>query len=127
MHLLALGLLALITAGWLMTMLLTVRTAGQVDERNGALLAIFPRGINEVEVLTRVARADGMVMRGTWFGNVWHVYGGQADFAADLRAQGAVLVLPPVAGEALSLGGCGYAPWTSPPGVEGWDQNVMRL
>lgn len=109
-HRLALGLFTLIIAGWLVTMLLTVRTAGQVDEGKGALLAVFPRGISEVEVLTRVAQADGVVMRGTWFGNVWHVYGDQADFAAALRAHGAVLVLPPVAGEALSLGGCGYAP-----------------
>ena len=110
LHPLALGLLALVTAAWLLAMLLTVEAAGQVDERNGALLAVFPRGISEVEVLTRVARADGVVMRGTWFGNVWQVYGGQADFAADLRAEGAVLVLPPVGAEALSLGGCGYGP-----------------
>lgn len=119
MHLLALGLFGLVTAAWLLAMLVTVRTAGQVPERSGSLIAVFPRGIGEVEVMSRVARAEGVVMRATWFDNVWQVHGAQTGFAAGLHAQGAVLVLPLPGIEALGLGGCSGTVVQGSPGASG--------
>jgi hypothetical protein len=88
----------------------TLAIAGAGEQRSGALLAVFPRGIAEAEVLARVARADGVVMRGTWLANVWHVYGEGQRFAGELRAAGAVLVLPTLPYDSFGVGGCGYGP-----------------
>jgi hypothetical protein len=106
-HGLALLLGSLVVVAWAALLLVTLETGGRQDERTGALLAVFPRGIGETEVLARVARADGAVIGGTWFGNVWHVYGEQGDFARDLRLQGAVYVLPMLPFAGFGMGGCG--------------------
>ena len=81
----------------------------------GALLAVFPRGTGEAEVLARVAEADGVVVRGTWLGNAWHVYGERAGFARSLRAAGAVYVLPALPFDLFGLGGCGMGATAAAP------------
>lgn len=106
-HRLALGLAAGIVVAWALALGLTLASAAD----RGALLAVFPRGTGEAEVLTRVARAEGAVVRGTWFGNVWHVYGDRAGFAQSLRAAGAAYVLPALPFDLFGMGGCG---WDSP-------------
>ena len=103
-HRLALGLAAGILGAWALALTLTLGTAAD----KGELMAVFPRGTGEAEVLTRVARAEGAVVRGTWLGNVWHVYGDRPGFAQSLRAAGAVYVLPALPFDLFGMGGCGY-------------------
>lgn len=113
-HALAVGLCALAVASWALALVATLQVAGTRDERSGAVLAVFPQGASEAEVLARVARADGVVMRGTWLANVWQVHGEQAGFARSLRAQGAVLVLPTLPYAAFTVGGCGFSAAANP-------------
>lgn len=105
-HRLALALGGGVVLAWGLALGLTLLAASN-PERSGAVLAVFPRGTSEAQVLARVARAEGAVVQGTWFGNVWHVYGERPRFAAGLREQGALYVVPPLPMEVLGLGGCG--------------------
>jgi hypothetical protein len=105
-HRLALVLGGSIVLAWGLALALTLLAASD-PERSGALLAVFPRGTSEAQVLARVARAEGAVVQGTWFGNVWHVYGEGPRFAGGLREQGALYVVPPLPMEVFGLGGCG--------------------
>jgi hypothetical protein len=105
-HRLALVLGGGVVVAWVLTMVLTLLAASD-PQRSGALLAVFPRGTSEAQVLARVARAEGAVVQGTWFGNVWHVYGERQRFAAGLREQGALYVVPPLPMDVFGLGGCG--------------------
>ncbi|MEK0084403.1 hypothetical protein [Benzoatithermus flavus] len=107
-HLLAFLLGALVVIAWMVGLAVTLAIAGAKEERSGTLLAVFPRGLGETEVLARVAHADGVVMRGTWLANVWQVHGEGERFAGALRAQGAMLVLPPLPYDSFGAGGCGY-------------------
>ena len=104
-HLLAVGLV-LGLAGACVTALATVHTICTRPDRSGALLAVFPRALDETQILARVSRAEGSLVGGTWFANVWHVYGQSQEFAAALRVQGASLVLPPLPFSVLGVGGC---------------------
>jgi hypothetical protein len=108
LHLLAAMLLGGIVVVWALVLLLILATAGTAGERSGRLLAVFPRGIAESEVLARVAAADGTVVRGSWFANAWYVQGDDAAFARGLRAEGAVWVLPTLPLSVFGSGGCGY-------------------
>ena len=114
LHFLAASLLGGIVIVWALALLLTLGTAGAADERSGTLLAVFPRGIAERDVLARVAAADGTVVRGSWFANVWHVHGQDRRFARSLREQGAVWVVPALPYAVFGSGGCGYG-LMSPP------------
>jgi hypothetical protein len=107
-HGLALGLLGAVLALWLVALAVTLEVAGHEARRSGTLLAVFPRGIGATEVLARVAGADGVVIGGTWFGNVWHVHGERPRFAGELREQGAVYVLPTLPFSMFGTGGCGF-------------------
>lgn len=100
---LALGVSLLAAA----TLGMSLVIAGTRAQANGELVAVFPFGTGSSDALVRVARADGIVIRGTWLGNAWHVQGQGDGFAASLREQGAVLVLPPLAAAAFAMGGCG--------------------
>lgn len=107
-HLLPLALLAGIVLAWAMVMLTVIYRAGSDEARTGTLLAVFPRGTSESEVLARVAMADGLVVRATWLANVWQVHGQAPGFSGNLRSQGALWVLPPLPYELFGLGGCGF-------------------
>lgn len=107
LHLTAAAILGGAVLVWAVLIVGTLARAGGAADRAGTLVAVFPRGVEEVEVLTRVARADGAVVRGTWFGNVWHVNRERPGFAGDLRAAGAVLVLPMLPVDLFGMGGCG--------------------
>jgi hypothetical protein len=107
-HLIAALVLGGAVLVWATLLLGTLARAGSAPDRSGTLVAVFPRGVEEAEVLTRVARADGAVVRGTWFGNVWHVNRERPGFAGDLQAAGAVLVLPMLPVDLFGMGGgCG--------------------
>jgi hypothetical protein len=121
-HALTLALLGGILVLWAAGLVATLAAAGASDQRSGALIAVFPRGTGESEVLARVARAEGAIVRGSWFANVWHVHGEQPNFARTLREQGALWVLPTLSLELLGAGGCGFGadlpardPGTAPP------------
>jgi hypothetical protein len=120
-HLVAFGACGLILAGWALALGVTLTVAGARDDRSGPVLAVFERGLDEIDVLARVARAGGVVMRGTWFGNVWQVHGEHPGFARELRALGAVHVLPTLPYDAFSVGGCsyGYMPAATAAGRRG--------
>jgi hypothetical protein len=107
-HLLAALLGGLVLLGWAAALALVLASAGAREDRSGELMAVFPRGTAEAEALARVARAGGVVMRGTWLPNVWQVFGAEPRFAGALRAQGAVLVLPPLPFEGFAMGGCSF-------------------
>ena len=107
-HLLASAILGGAVLVWAALFLGTLIRAEAAPDRAGTLVAVFPRGVGEDEVLTRVARADGVVVRGTWFGNVWHVNRERPGFAADLRAAGAVFVVPMLPVDLFGMGGCGF-------------------
>lgn len=106
-HLIALAILGGAALLWALLFVGTLVRAAAAPGSAGTLVAVYPRGISETEVLTRVARADGAVVRGTWFGNVWHVNRERAGFAGDLRAAGAVVVLPMLPVDLFGMGGCG--------------------
>lgn len=106
--LLPLTLLAGIVLAWATILLVVLATAGTDESRSGTLLAVFPRGTAEREVLAKVAMADGVVVRGTWLGPVWQVHGEAEGFAGSLRAQGALWVLPPLPYDLFGMGGCGF-------------------
>ncbi len=106
-HLLAVAILGGAVLVWGLLLAGTLARAAAAPERAGTLVAVFPPGTTETEVLTRVARADGAVARGTWFGNVWHVNRERPGFAGDLEAAGAVMVLPMLPVDLFGMGGCG--------------------
>ena len=95
-----------LVGAWVLALAITVHTIGTRPDRSGALLAVFPRALDETQILARVSRAEGSLVSGTWFANVWHVYGQSREFAAALRVQGASLVLPPLPFSVLGVGGC---------------------
>ena len=105
-HLLAVGLVLGLVGAWVTALAITVHTIGTRPDRSGALLAVFPRALDETQILARVSRAEGSLVSGTWLANVWHVYGQSQEFAAALRVQGASLVLPPLPFSVLGVGGC---------------------
>lgn len=111
-HLLALLLAAAIVAAWAGALAAALGTAGTREGRSGELLVVFPRGLGEAEILTRVANAGGVVMRGTWLANVWQAHGEGEGFAGALRAQGALLALPPLPFESFAVGGCSFGATT---------------
>jgi hypothetical protein len=111
-HGLAIGIAVGLLFVWAAVLVATLVAASGRPDRAGALLAVFPRGISATEAIGRVALADGAVMSGSWFGNVWHVYGRQPDFAGRLLAQGAVFVLSPLPYAAFTVGGCGSSELT---------------
>ena len=106
-----LGVLAaggLVVVAWATALAVTLGSTGARPDRDGTLLAVFPRGVAEAEVLARVARADGVVARGTWFGNVWQVHGERPGFSGRLLEHGAAYVLPAVPYDVFGLGGCSF-------------------
>ena len=60
------------------------------DRRDGAVLAIFPPGTPALAAINAVARADGVLVRDSWFDNVWFVHGAEPGFVGRLKAAGAV-------------------------------------
>ena len=105
-HLLAAGLVLALVGAWIAALAITVHEIGTRPDRSGALLAVFPRSLDETQILARVSRAEGSLVGGTWLANVWHVYGQSQEFAAALHAQGASLVLPPLPFDVFGVGGC---------------------
>ena len=100
-----LGALAVLAGAVLVWGLLIVGTLARAADDAGTLVAVFPPGTDASEVLLRVARADGVVVRGTWLPNVWHVNRERAGFAGDLkRAAGALVVLPMLPVELFGMG-----------------------
>ncbi|HET6467046.1 MAG TPA: hypothetical protein VFG43_01585, partial [Geminicoccaceae bacterium] len=106
-------LLGAVLIVWLLAMTAVLRVAEVPGERTGDLLAVFPPGVDGSRVLAAVAASEGVVMRGTWFGNVWEVRSDAAGFAGRLRQRGALLVLPPLPLTAFTLGGCSWLPATA--------------
>ena len=111
-HLLALGLVLGLVAAWICALAVTVQAIGTRPDRTGALLAVFPRSLDETQILARVSRAEGSLVGSTWLANVWHVYGDSQNFAAALHGQGATLVLPPLPFAVFGVGGCFGMPLT---------------
>ena len=106
-HLLAGLIAAAVVAAALLALGGTLLVAGGRDHPGGALVAVFPPRTPEAQAFARVARAGGVVMNATWLAGTWQVYGEDPGFAAALRAQGALLVLPPPSIETFSIGACG--------------------
>ena len=104
------GLAALVAGGilavWAAALVTALHAIGTRPDRSGELLAVFPPALGAGVDLVRVARADGVLLGGTWLPSVWQVHGESRDFSAALRSQGAMLVLPPVAPAVFAVDGC---------------------
>jgi hypothetical protein len=106
-----LAALAALLALWLGAMAAVLAAAEGEDARAGELLALLPPGDRgEVGAIAAAAAAGGVMMRGTIFPGLYAVYGEGEGFAGRLRAAGASRVWPPDLLDALSLGGCSWAP-----------------
>ena len=64
-HLLAVGLVLGLAGAWVTALAITVHTSGTRPDRSGALLAVFPRALDETQILARVSRAEGSLVSGT--------------------------------------------------------------
>jgi hypothetical protein len=87
--------------------------ADRPNAASGDLVAVFPHGTDEAEALAAVVASDGVIRRGGPFGPVWLVTSAAPGFAGRLREQGAVLVLPGLPFEGLSVGGCSFMAYGS--------------
>ena len=105
-----LAALAILLALWTGAMAAVLAAAEGEDAHAGELLALLPGGGGEVGAIAAAAAAGGVVMRATIFPGLYAVYGEGEGFAGRLRAAGASRVWPPDLLDALSLGGCSWAP-----------------
>ena len=76
------------------------------DERSGALVAVFPPGIDPQTMYNAVIGADGRLVNSTWLSNAWVVYSDQPGFTGRLKAAGAWATYAPEMVQPLTLGGC---------------------
>lgn len=98
---------------WLGAMVAVLAAAEGEDARSGELLALLP-GRGEAGAIATAAAAEGVLMRATVVPGLYAVYGEGEGFAGRLRAAGASRVWPPDLLDALSMGGCSWAPPTRP-------------
>ena len=110
-HGLAAALLAAVLLAWAGFAALAVRAAALPPEAAGTMVAVFSPTVSEAEVLTAVARADGLPVRPTWVRNAWVVHGPTPGFAGRLGAAGAWAALASMPFEPSGvLGGCPFVP-----------------
>ncbi|MCP4327870.1 MAG: hypothetical protein GY791_05465 [Alphaproteobacteria bacterium] len=106
-HLLALGLLLAVVAGWLALMLIAARDAELSGERSGMVTTVFPVGASLKEAFLATDRAGGSIVAGTWFPNIWVLYSDQPGYAGRLRAAGAILVFDSAPFQSMTIPTCG--------------------
>ena len=105
-HGMALGILALVLALWLVALALALAASVLPDETSGTVAVVFPPGASEARMHAAVLAADGALLRDTRLRTVWVVHGAEAGFAGRLRAAGAWQVFSPIAFEMVVLPGC---------------------
>ena len=88
-HALALWLLAGVMLFWCVGMSVTLAQARLAAEETGTVVVVFPPSYAAERSLGAIIRADGLLVRDSWFENVWVVHGGQPGFVGALMREGA--------------------------------------
>lgn len=101
-------LLAAVLLFWAAALGIVAYAAMLPPERDGLVVAMFPPGISDEEVLFGVARADGRLVRPTWLSNVWLVAGDGDGFVGRLSDQGVLASFAPAVFEPMTMGGCAF-------------------
>lgn len=110
-HRWAIGFLAAILGVWAVAMVLLLRQADLPDEASGTVFVVFESGSSDIERLTLLARADGVVIGQTSLPNIWVVHSEESGFAGRLRRAGASAVFREIDMSNVSVNGCfGTAP-----------------
>ncbi len=105
-HRTALVLLATVLLVWIVLVGLVLERA---RPDGPSLVAVFQPGTTPPAVMAAVTRADGVLVRETWWPWAFVVHGDDPAFGERLRTQGAVFVLPGGPFRLTMLGGCGFA------------------
>jgi hypothetical protein len=88
-HTLALWLLAGVMAFWLIGMGVVLRQARLPEATSGTVVVVFPPNYTTQRALSAIIRADGLLVRDSWFDSVWVVHGTRPDFVGALMREGA--------------------------------------
>jgi hypothetical protein len=105
-HRLALRLLVAFIGAWLGAFWLALASARLPAETDGWVLAIFPPGLDGPAVSARIIDAGGFPAEPIGAPFAWTAYSPVDGFVGRLRAQGAMLVIPPL-GAPRFAGICG--------------------
>lgn len=104
-HRTALALLAAAIALWAAALVFTLTRA---EPLGSDVVAVFAPTVDGRAILAAVARADGRLVRGTWWPGAVVVHGEDAALADRLRGVGAWAVLPAAPLRFAMAGGCGF-------------------
>ncbi len=113
-HKTALILLVATVLVWLVAMASVLE---RTRPRGPSLVAVFPPGTSETTVMSAVTRAEGRLVRGTWWPWAYVVDAESPTFVDDVRRQGVLWVLPGGPFRLAMTGGCGFPAyrWGEPP------------
>lgn len=88
-HTLALWLLGGVMLFWCVGMAVALSQSRLPASDSGTVLAVFPLNYSAERALGAIIRADGLLVRDTWFDNVWVVHAGEPGFVGRLSREGA--------------------------------------
>ena len=88
-HALALWLLLGVMAFWCVGMTVALSQSRLPASESGTVLVVFPPSYSAKSALGAIVRADGLLVRDSWFENVWVVHANKAGFVGRLNREGA--------------------------------------
>ena len=88
-HALALWLLAGVMAFWCVGMAVALSQSRLPAAESGTVMVVFPPTYSEQQALGAIIRADGLLVRNSWFANVWVVHADRPGFVGRLSDAGA--------------------------------------
>lgn len=74
---------------WLVGMTVVMAQARLPADTSGTVIVVFPPGQPVGASLSAIIRADGLLVRDSWFDSIWVVHGAQSGFVGALMQEGA--------------------------------------
>lgn len=88
-HSLALWLLAGVIVFWCIGMVAALHQSRLSATESGTVVVVFPPSYTTQKALGAIIRADGLLVRDSWFANIWVVHANEPGFVGRLSREGA--------------------------------------